>query len=356
MSSLRKGDWPQFTATRQTPRGSQFRIGTRDVYVDVPSDPLQRVLDWIYTIEEESDTAEEAYKSIQHNLSEIETRVHEWIEHLTGESGNWLDISVRELPISNKSYNIQFRIDWEELQEFLDTVASSDSVTFTKKYQYIFSCRNIRLIPTPEGQDWISEDNRDKVRSFASDDIDACHQMIDRLRQQTSRVSRKCRERDSVFLFYLYSKDCVSSLTHIHELLDEGRITSCYRELRNILEELSMSIFYDKLAIDERGQEHPTPYPTPVHAWFETAQNNRDVIRNLRELRNRYDVPITRIEEFYNNDTISRKEVWNGIVAHLNTSLLIAGTATDQSISEQQYSGDEIDHIPWCMHHYRNGY
>lgn len=338
MSRLTKDDWPQFAATRHTPRGSQFQIGTRSVYVDTPNGLIDAEIARIHEIEDAHDNPEDAYDTVHQELDELNERIRRPIEELTGEDCDWIRLQVQHRSMANKPYNIRAIIKWGDLLEFLDAVAENQDITFIDKYQYIFTCRNIKLAPKTEDE-WLSDHAKETVRMFASDEVTACINRLRSLQDTVSRVSGTCRQKNADHLYYLYSKDCLHSCEHIAELLDTGRITACYRELRNIIEELTVALFYDKLFLEEKPIGNPYTLPIPTHSWFTSARQQQAVLGNLRDLEDCFSTYIRALYGF-THGTHNEGEIWDLIVENLNVSLFIAATSTDQQISEWSISDE----------------
>lgn len=334
--NLRKKDWPKFSPQRVTPRGSKFRIGTRDLFVDVPAAPVDDCISIIHRIEEESRTAEDAYAEVQEKLGKLNKSIQRRIEEVTGEECDWIKIVVKELSISEKPYNIQLRIDWNKLLQFLDAVAKKENLPLSKKYIYIHSCRNFFLPPESEkGKTWISEKNFKKAQRLAKEDIEKCVEKIGSLRRRVENIAQKCRKKEISSLFYLYSKDFVSSLHYLRRLLRKGRLTACYRELGNSLEELSEALFYDTITFKEiEDFDKPFILDPPTHDWFKVARDKGGLLRSLGELRKCFRKLINSIFDFYEDETsIEKKDIWNRLVRNLNTSLFVAGSSVGSEVS-----------------------
>lgn len=344
MDDLTKEDWPKFSARRVTPRGSQFRVGTRDVYVDIPTQPIRAFMRWVHSLEDEKDSPLEAYETIQESIDEANQDIRQAIQGLTREDCSWIRVSVREMPMANKPYNIQVRINWSGLLEFLDSLAKSDKVPLPRKYQYIFSCRNIQLTQDTRGDYWISESEQEKVLDFAEDEIKACIEDLDRLEKEISSISKKCRNSQFQSLFYLYSQDFMFSLDHLEQSFHQGRITSSYRELRKILEELTVALFYDKLMETEQNFDNPLFLPYPDNEWFNNAKDKDVLLRSLGDLKNGLGPLIEAIDRFY-GDGISKRMVWDLIVDRLSVSLFLVGASTDKSVSDFEHVPESIDKV-----------
>jgi hypothetical protein len=338
MSGLTKDDWPQFAATRHTPRGSEFRIGTRSVYVDTPNGLINAAIARIHKIEDAYDDPEDAYETVQQKLDQLNELIRRPVEELTGEDCDWIRLQVQKRSMAKKPYNIQVILDWEDLLDFLERVAENQDIAFTDKYQYIFTCRNIKLPPKTEDE-WLPDHAKETVRAFASNEFTAYTNRLRSLQDTVSRVSGTCRQKNAVYLYYLYSKDCLHSFEHITELLDTGRITACYRELRNIIEELTVALFYDKLVIEEQKIRDPYPLPTPTHNWFTSARQQQAVLGNLRDLKDCFSAFIQSLYGFTHGGH-DKDEIWDLIIDNLNVSLFIAAASTDQRISEWSISDE----------------
>ena len=334
---LTKEDWPKFSVTRYTPNGSQFRIGTRDSYVDVPSRPIRLFIKWVHGYEEEMDNPKAAYGEIQEEIDEFNRNIRQSIQNLTGEECDWIHVSVRELSMANKPYNIQIRIKWDDLLEFLESVAESNETSLSQKYQYILACRNLQLVQETRGNHWISEDERAKVKIFAEEDIEGSKSILDQLEQRISTVSQKCREQEFIGLFYLYSQDIMSSFNYWEQSIQQGHITSIYRELRKAIEELTVALFYDIVTKKEESFDEPGFLPYPENDWFNKARDKRAVLRNLGDLESDFKPLTEDIAEFYDANT---SNIWDSVVENLSASLFLAAASTDRKISNFEHLPD----------------
>lgn len=121
---------------RVTPKGSEFKIGTNDLFVDIPISPLNSALNRIYQIKEDSKTPEDAYQKIKGELEDINSDIQKTIEETVQEKRDWITVFVRRPPFSNKKYSIQLNIQWDKLLQFLDKVANSQDISLSDKYSY----------------------------------------------------------------------------------------------------------------------------------------------------------------------------------------------------------------------------
>lgn len=82
-------------------------------------------------------------------------------------------------------------------------------------------------------------------------------------------------------------------------------------------------------------------FPHPhTHRWFKKARE-KDLLRNLDDLKNIFNDSIESIKNYYEDEfNIGKKEIWNHIFKNLNASLFLVGASTDRPVSFTEIDGE----------------
>jgi len=119
------------------------------------------------------------------------------------------------------------------------------------------------------------------------EEINNCIHDLERTRKKLTRISKR-NDAHLMVLFYLLQM--VESLRALKFLIERGCISSCYREMRYILENLAWNMMADILLFRELKETREiglfiNPYAEVAKEWFEEAKKLRATINNINDFK-----------------------------------------------------------------------
>ena len=262
-----------------------FRLQSRNMYVDIPNSSTQDFLDGVTRIcendtgnvyEEARELASDYNRNFERNL------------------GGWIRFVVTKQSFSKKPFAIQLRINWDDFSTFLDEFAASD-IELWKKYSYILECRAPSLGLILRGD---LKKVQDEVRKICEKEIEQINQKVEELiekiegfRDYLLKIARRRKTIPIEPLTLCYFPEMLSLLNTFPSIVENGAVTSCYREMRKVLENLSWVVFDDLLFFrvkNRRGNDEISllsPYRFISKEWYDWASQNQHMIRNLGQFK-----------------------------------------------------------------------
>lgn len=261
-----------------------FKLQSRGMYIDIPNSSTQDFLDGITRIcenepgkvyEKARELASDYNRNFERNL------------------GGWIRFVVKKQFFGKEPFGIQVRINWDGFTKFLDDFAERD-IELWKKYSYILGCRAPSLGLILRGD---LKKVQDEVREICKEEIEQINQRIEELiekiegfRDYLLKIARRRKTIPIEPLTLCYFPEMLSILNTFPSIVENGAVTSCYREMRKVLENLSWVVFDDLLFFrvkNRRGKDEISllsPYRFISKEWYDWASQNQHVIRNLGQL------------------------------------------------------------------------
>jgi len=278
--------WPSFGHIISTKRDFKyFKLQSKQVYVDIPTTYFQDFLVNVKGIE--GNNPEEAYEKARELAGDCN-------RNLEREIGGWLRFVVTKQFFGYKPLGIQLRINWDEFNTFLDEFAEID-IELWKKYSYILGCRapSLDIILRRD-----LKEVQDEVREICEEEIEQINQEVEELiekiegfRDYLLKIARRRKMIPIEPLTLYYFPEMLSILNTFPSIVENGAVTSCYREMRKVLENLSGVVFDDLLFFrvkNRRGKDETSllsPYRFISKEWYDWASQNQHMIRNLGQFK-----------------------------------------------------------------------
>lgn len=275
----KKIDWPLFGTT--VFKNAYFKLESRDPYVDVPNGLIEYFL-------EQLDLLTKKYGDNSERLYQESLKLRDnWNNFFEEKYGKWLKFVIRKESFAKELFGVQVSIDWDRFYEFLDNFTTKD-IPLEGKYEYLFSCRAgiawMKSKPYPHLME-------ERVKSISQKEIERINALIEDFIDRMVRIKNELRKRSiprkHIFpLVLAYISDILSTLEVIKYCVNRGILTTCYREMRKILENLSWAIM-DDLLLFRRPHDfmftHIPPYRVLSKKWFDWARRQGATLRDLRE-------------------------------------------------------------------------
>jgi hypothetical protein len=276
----KKIDWPLFGITIF--KNPYFKFESRNSYVDIPNGLVEQFLEQLNILTEKyGNNSEKLY----HEALKLK---ESWNNFFQEKYGEWLKFVFRKETFAKELFGVQVYINWDKFYAFLDDFATKN-VSLEEKYEYLFSCRAgiawMKSKPYPHLME-------ERVKFFSQQELkeidSLIHQFIKRMDEIKNELREKSISRKHIFpLALAYISDILATLEVIKYCVNMGVLTTCYREMRKILENLSWAVI-DDLLLFRRPHEFMFTYVPPYRVlskkWLEWAGREDMIVKNLGEL------------------------------------------------------------------------
>ena len=261
-----------------------FRLQSKDMYVDIPNSSTQDFLGGLTRICENNPG--KVYEVARELASDYNRNFERNL-------GGWIRFVVKKQFFGKEPFGIQVRINWDDFNTFLDDFAEKD-IELWKKYSYILGCRAPSLGLILRGD---LKKVQDEVREICEKEIEQINQEVEELiekiegfRDYLLKIARRRKTIPIEPLTLYYFPEMLSILNTFPSIVENGAVTSCYREMRKVLENLSWVVFDDLLffRVKKRSGKDEisllSPYRFISKEWYDWASQNQHMIRNLGQL------------------------------------------------------------------------
>jgi len=258
-------------------------------YVDVPNQIVEELVGELIAVSRECRNAEEFYikarEVVEHYNNFLKKDAEEYFKHRL----DWLHFRIYKHPFMSK-YGVKVNINWDSFMDFLESFSKAE-LSLWIKYRYISLCRHssLKLVlrreleRTQEAVKEISMDDRIEIRRELNEILSYLETVKSQLmrilqRKAWKEVLRKAQIEPTVLL---YLPEMVSTIKALNNLVDNGAVPSCYREMRKILENLAWAVFDDILLFRsvKKGVEVdrlPHPYRYVSKEWYKSIQQRKE--------------------------------------------------------------------------------
>jgi len=147
------------------------------------------------------------------------------------------------------------------------------------------------------------------VKTVLKDEIQEINEIIEdfvaKLRQTRRKLRKKLLIKRNIFpLTLAYLPEMISTLLVMKNCVSEGIVSTCYREMRKILESLAW-IILDDILLFKKKEMHwidmyaPPPLRIPNKKWYEWAKEKGLILKSLSQLKKSLKQIIEKINEKY---------------------------------------------------------
>ena len=317
-------NWPSFgnIVVIGQPYFKILRGSSCKAYVDVPNEITKMLIEELAQINSESKNIQEFYTKAYKVIDDYNDFLRKHGKKYFGYPLEWLSFSLYKSGGMDR-YAIKVNINWDKFMDFLN-VFSKTNIKIWKKYQYISICRypSLNLVLKKE-----LEQTQRNVRNNSSIDIANITEQIDifinyleNTKNQIMKLLKRKKWKGLVIRsslhpeVLLYLVEMMSTIKMLKDIINNGMLTSCYRELRKILEGLGWAIFDDILLIRSiiRSINRninwllAPPYRYASKEWYEIASLKKDfTLRNLGVLKNKIKGYTAGIRNSYKKDILN---------------------------------------------------
>jgi len=314
--------WPEFMARWSCPsRNTRVKIQTRKIFVDFPNYLIGDIYEELCERGKRNIEAMELYKKIKEFCEEINKK----LEEIFG--------FIKFYPVKTHSskypIGLRYKVNWKKFNDFIREFAESDE-SLVKKHEYIN--RQSRFVAMQLGRKSQDKLTQDAVKKLVENDIENIKKELKKFSEKLTIVRGKLKKlsqtqkfRDG-FSVWWYIPELKSSIKTITYMIIHGYISSVYRELRKIIENLSWCIIDDILFYNSGFHNLPDTYGfrTYIDASKEWFENYKDkIIRHLGILENKID-ELCEIIYFWSKGEVKKKDIKNKIIRDIGYPILVS--------------------------------
>nr|MDO8080339.1 hypothetical protein [Candidatus Freyarchaeota archaeon] len=302
-------EWPFFG--EMGIRSPYFKLlgrQTRYLYVDIPNGAIDTFVNKLGEITEE-------YNGDQDKIYEKSIDLaNDFNKDFKKEIGDWLHFEIYRGPFASKPFGLKIIKRWKKFTKFLE-IFSKKETSLEDKYQYLLACRASSLKFIIKDNFNILDDleeTQEDIKELCEIEINQTRKIIEdfvnrliSVKNQLYKISkRKTVFRDPSTLLYL--PEMISTLQAIVNLVENGTIPACYREMRKILENLCWMMFEDFLyfktsTLKSRGDSEtvpPNPYGYVSRNWYDWSIQEGFTVKNVKEIKNKMEFLIEQIHSY----------------------------------------------------------
>ena len=309
-------DWPSLErlGSLGVKNTKYFKFSTGHAYVDIPNPEIDRIYNDMLTHCKKSKNINDAYMCAKKFLGKEMSNLDAYFKSYG--LVRFFVIYVSKTKKSNRPLEYRCRIHWTKFQHFVEKFPYS-KIHLEDKYRYLLACKYsgsdfpIRTLlkincPSNGSKRCIFKDYKSKFNESIFAITQAINKNLDDLINLiTKKVSDEKNNRYlDVFLDFV--PDMVSALKEIKILSNKGYISSCYRELRSLIERFLYVFLDGYMECNSFLYGKPKvlfPLLNINSLWRNQATNKKSKKRQLKNLNDLFRDNILKLqcEEKYKN-------------------------------------------------------
>jgi hypothetical protein len=285
--------WPTLPLQRPITKESKyFRFKNKHLYLDIPNPSITNIYEEILNKCENLSDEDLAYKCAEDIVNGANLRLSNYFNKFKENDSNvevFFRLTIQKNKNSNKHILFGYYLNWKKFSSFIDCFSKSDKISLEEKYRYISSCKysgselssnTILLFRDANGilDNDANKEFREKFNSSIDMTLISIHNTLDGL---ISFLTKKLKDgkRNNYGSFILdFIPDIITELDAIKLLSKNGFISSCYREIRSLVERMSWVILEEYLELNSfklwniENKELPAPLLNINSKWRESDQ------------------------------------------------------------------------------------
>ena len=295
-------EWPALPLQRVITKNSKyFRFKNKLSFIDVLNPNITSVYEEILNECESYTDIDKAYTCAKNivdkaNLS-LSVNFNEMYEK-DKKIELFFKLDVQKSKTSKKTILFCYHLNWKEFSKFVENFPVSDKITLEDKHKYILACKysgadlsTDTILRFRNSQKDLNIDSykvfRQKFDEVLSNTIGSINDILDGLINfLIGKLDKGKKEKYSITILD-FIPDVISSIDGIKTLASNGYISSCYREIRSLIERISYVILDEYLTINSLGlwkvkNEIPLPLLNINSRW--RSEQNKIGVRKIDDL------------------------------------------------------------------------
>jgi len=258
-------DWPALPLQRPITKNSKyFKFKNKSSFIDVPNPSITNVYTNILDNCENSKDVNAAYNCAKKIVDNGNLSLSKYFNELYSKDNNlelFFKLQIYKIPASKKPILFGYHLNWKKFQKFIEILPSSDKIKLEDKYRYILACKysgsDLSTDTVSKFRDYQKNLDNDSFKIFRKKFLLATNETVDSINNTLDGLIDFLLEKLKYgkTKYYNYSildfiPDIISSLDVIRVLSNKGYISSCYREIRSLIERTSYVILDDYLVFN----------------------------------------------------------------------------------------------------------
>jgi hypothetical protein len=297
-SEVNSKRWPTLPLQRPiTKKSRYFRFKNKHTFVDALHPNVTSVYEEISNNCENCSNINKAYDCAKKIVDETNRNLSENFNKIYGRDKNielFMKIQLQKNINSKKPILFGYYINWKKFFKFVENFPISNKITLEDKYKYILSSKYGGAYLSTDFilqlRNYQSTIAKDSFKSFKENFENATNSTIASINNTLEglmdflikKLNEGKKERYSETILD-FIPDVISSLDTIKTLATNGYISSCYREIRSLIERVSYVVLDEYLRINSNkfgaGDEYIIMPILNINSRWRSQQQKQEIGR-----------------------------------------------------------------------------
>lgn len=290
--------WPSYAIAHI--EGSPVRLSSRHIKVDIPNNLFSEFIEKLMSLYElQGMNGYELHTKCREIEKQTNTEISDYLRDLVHDKSKhykpWFKIYVsKNIKRADKAVQVAYRVNWKGFNDFQKQLVERD-ITLSEKYEYLVRCRG-RLGSVLNSRSYLPE-IQDKIKKASASEMKNIDKSMNELVSLLINYNGALgRNKHAFYMLTLeYIPELINTTKALAVLAKNGAISSCYREMRKMIENLAWVLLDDILLMEMSSKDSAIPESFAPFLrvcmgsrdWFEWASRQRLIIRNLGDLKAR---------------------------------------------------------------------
>ena len=258
-------DWPALPLQRPITKNSKyFRFRNKFIFIDVLNPYITSVYDEILKTCEKCTDINKAFDCAKRITEKNNSDMSTYFNKMYGKDRNielFFKLQVQKNNVSKKPILFGYYLNWKKFSKFIEKFPESDKITLEDKYKYILACKysgadlsTDTILKFRNNQNGLTNDSykrlREKFEKATSTTIDSINNTLDGLISFQINKLEEGKKGKYSYGILDFIPDIISSIDGIKILAMNGYISSCYREMRSLVERISYVVLDEYLTFN----------------------------------------------------------------------------------------------------------
>ena len=258
-------DWPALPLQRPITKNSKyFKFKNKSSFIDVLNPFITNVYTNILDNCENSKDVDAAYNCAKKIVDKENLFLSNNFNKLYSKDNNlelFFKLQLYKITASKKHILFGYHLNWKKFQKFIENLPRSDKIKLEDKYKYILECKylgsDLSTDTVSKFRDYQKNLDNDPFKIFrkkfllaTNDTVDSINNTLNDLINFLLKKLEYGKTKHYNYTILDFIPDIISSLDVIKVLSNNGYISSCYREIRSLIERTSYVILDDYLVFN----------------------------------------------------------------------------------------------------------
>jgi len=257
-------------------KSKYFKFKNKSSFIDVLNPFITNVYTNILDNCENSKDVDAAYNCAKKIVDKENLFLSNNFNKLYGKDNNlelFFKLQLYKITASKKPILFGYHLNWKKFQKFIENLPRSDKIKLEDKYKYILKCKYsgsyLSTDTVSKFRDYQKNLDNDPFKIFrkkfllaTNDTVDSINNTLNDLINFLLKKLQYGKTKHYNYTILDFIPDIISSLDVIKVLSNNGYISSCYREIRSLIERTSYVILDDYLVFNSfKNKTKKIPLP-----------------------------------------------------------------------------------------------